>query len=250
MVDRDVTSMLDRAAGSGELPLGLTERVIARARSRRRRLLAASTGALAVVALLGGVLVVPRINPGTGGPGGPPDTAASVPLTPGQLTGLSRAAGAPVTEDQIIAVGNVGGEILVAVRREARLEERAAGGRAAEIFIDSDDGTFRRASDYLSYDFGCVDGDAVCAAVRSTGLGLFVIRRQPGGRVFVLAQAPKGRQVQVVAQGRAYPAGTAEFGTVVELEAPRPDGQLEVWVTMADGRRYRIPEAPGAMITG
>jgi hypothetical protein len=140
----------------------------------------------------------------------------------------------------VVAKGRAGDEDLVALGRVAK-----DGGKAVEIWAAAEDGPFRKLTDYLSYDLGCLTGDPVCADVlrSGAGLGLFVLRDQPDGRSFLLVQVPAGRTVEVGGQA----VGEAPGGRVVEVAAGTPPA---VRVTMPDGRRYRLPEMPGAVLVG
>ncbi|MFG1651399.1 hypothetical protein ACGFIE_15845 [Micromonospora sp. NPDC049275] len=243
MRDHEVAGLLDHAVATVELPPGLAQRVIARSRARRRRRLLLWGGTAAVV-VAAGALLLPQLGPaGSEGGGTGPSAAADVPA------GIVGADGRPVTQAQVVAVGRVGTETLVLIRREPRAGERAAGGQAAEVLTVADGGEPRRLLDYLSYDLACVDGDVVCAAIRSTGGGLGVaVARRSGGRLYVLVQAPQGRTVEVVANGVPHPVGAAPRGAVVEVVADEPYDEVQVWASTEDGRRYRIPWAPGAVL--
>ncbi|MEU4554231.1 hypothetical protein [Micromonospora violae] len=247
MRDHEVAGLLDDAVATVELPPGLARRVVAGSRARRRRHLLLTGGtAAAVVAAV--TLLLPQVGPlgrdGGGDVGGAePRAAVDVPA------GVVGSDGRAVTPEQVVAVGRAGTETLVLVKREPRAEERAVGGRAAEVWVAPDGGDARRLHDYLSYDLACIDGDVVCAAVRSTGSGLGVaVARRSGGGLYVLVQAPQGRTVEVVAGGVPYPLGPAPGGAVAEVTAAEPYDEVQVWATTADGQRYRIPWAPGAVL--
>ncbi|MEU8390362.1 hypothetical protein [Micromonospora sp. NPDC048842] len=243
MRDNEVAALLDHAVATVELPPGLARRVVTRSRARRRRRLLLSAGTAAVV-VAAGALVLPQLGPAGGEDKGTgPIAAVEVPA------GIVGPDGRPVTQAQVVAVGRVGTETLVLVRREPRAEERAAGGQAVEVLTAPDVGEPRRLLDHLSYDLACVDGDAVCAAVRSAGSGLGVaVARRSGGRLYVLVQAPRGRTVEVVANGVPHPLGAAPRGAVVEVVAAEPYEEVQVWASTEDGRRYQIPWAPGAVL--
>ncbi|RAO36361.1 hypothetical protein PSN13_01962 [Micromonospora saelicesensis] len=243
MRDNEVAALLDHAVATVELPPGLAQRVVAGSRARRRRRLLLSGGTVAVV-VAAGALLVPQLGPAGSERGGTgPTAAAEVPA------GIVGPDGRPVTQAQVVAVGRVGTETLVLIRREPRAEERAAGGQALEVLTAPDVGEPRRLLDHLSYDLACVDGDVVCAAVRSAGSGLGVaVARRSGGRLYVLAQAPQGRTVEVVANGVPHPLGAAPRGAVVEVVAAEPYEEVQVWASTEDGRRYQIPWAPGAVL--
>ncbi|MEU5904710.1 hypothetical protein [Micromonospora sp. NPDC047527] len=245
MRDHEVAGLLDHAVATVELPPDLARRVIAGSRARRRRRLLLSGGTAAAFAV--GALLLPQMGPvgrGDGEAGGAgPGAAADIPV------GIVGPDGRPLTQAQVVAVGRVGTETLVLIRREPRAEERAAGGQAAEVLIAPDAGDPRRLLDYLSYDLACVDGDVVCSTVRSTGSGLGVaVARRSGGRLYVLVQAPQGRTVEVVANGVPHPLGSAPRGAVAEVVAAEPYEEVQVWVSTADGQRYQIPWAPGAVL--
>ncbi len=144
----------------------------------------------------------------------------------------------PVPPGEVVAAGLAGDEELVVLRRTPN-----DGGQAVAIWGAVGGGPFRQLSDYLSYDLGCLTGDPVCADVLRTGggLGLFLLRDRPDGRTFLLVQAPAGRTVEV--GGRAI--GEASRGRVVQVPPGTPPA---VRVTMPDGRWYRLPEMPGAVL--
>ncbi|MET8261343.1 hypothetical protein [Micromonospora sp. NPDC005205] len=246
MRDNEVAALLDHAVATVELPPGLAQRVVTRSRARRRRRLLLSGGTVAAV-VAAGALLLPQLGPAGGGSEGGGAASSAVADVPAGIVGAD---GRPVTQAQVVAVGRMGTETLVLIRREPRAEERPAGGHAAEVLITSDGGGPRRLLDYLSYDLACVDGDAVCAAVRSTGSGLGVaVARRSGGRLYVLVQAPQGRTVEVVADGVSHPLGAAPRGAVAEVVAAEPYDEVQVWASTTDGQRYRIPWAPGAVLT-
>ncbi|MGC5317817.1 hypothetical protein ACPXB5_03635 [Micromonospora arida] len=243
MRDHEVAALLDHAVATVELPPGLAQRVVTGSRARRRRRLLLSAGMVAVV-VAAGALLLPHLGPaGSEGGGAGPIAGAGVPA------GIVGPDGRPVTQAQVVAVGRVGTETLVLIRREPRAEERVAGGQAVEVLTAPDVGEPRRLLDHLSYDLACVDGDVVCAAVRSAGSGLGVaVARRSGSRLYVLVQAPQGRTVEVVANGVPHPLGAAPRGAVVEVVAAEPYEEVQVWASTEDGRRYQIPWAPGAVL--
>ncbi|MFG1843272.1 hypothetical protein ACGFH8_33130 [Micromonospora sp. NPDC049175] len=245
MRDHEVAELLDRAVADVELPAGFTTRVVAGSRNRRRRRLLLGGGALAVLVALATPLVPANRPAGRG------TSVVDPRVEPGVLAGIVGADGTPATAERVVAVGRAGTETLVVLRRGARAEESTAGGQAAEVWIAPDGGDPRRALDYLSYDLGCLDGDQVCAEVRSTGGGLgLAVAYRSGDRFVVLAQAPEGRTIEVVADGVRHPVGAAPHGAVVEVVADEPYDDVQVWATVADGRRYRIVWEPGAVLTG
>ncbi|MET7865111.1 hypothetical protein [Micromonospora taraxaci] len=248
MRDHDVARMLDRAVATVELPAGFTTRVVADGRARRRRRRLLSGGALVVVGVMGFLLLRPGGSPGL--EGGDGVSVAGPSVEPGVLAGIIGADGRPATGAQVVAVGRTGAETVVLLRRPPRAEEAAVGGRAVEVWVAPDGGAPRRSLDYLSYDLACLDGDQICADVRSTGSGLgLAVAHRSGGRLFVLAQAPQGRTVEVVANGVRHQFGAAPLGAAVEVVADEPYAEVQVWATTADGRRYRIVWAPGAVLT-
>ncbi|MGC4812550.1 hypothetical protein ACLQ29_18650 [Micromonospora sp. DT228] len=249
MRDHEVAELLDRAVAAVELPAGFTTRVVAGSRHRRRRRLLLGGGALVVLVALATPLVTANRPAGRGSGAG--TSVVDPRVEPGVLAGIVGADGTPATAERVVAVGRAGTETLVVLRRSARAEGSTAGGQAAEVWIAPDGGDPRRALDYLSYDQACLDGDQVCAEVRSTGGGLgLAIAYRAGDRLVVLAQAPEGRTIEVVADGVRKPVGAAPHGAVVEVVADEPYDDVQVWATMADGRRYRIVWAPGAVLTG
>ncbi len=247
MNDRDVADLLERAAGSGDLPSNFTERTISRARSRRRRHAAVAVGALTAVVAAGIGLFTPVASDFIGRE--PDANAVASAVDPALMQKLSDDVHEPITADQVIATATAGEETIVVVRGTPHAAEAAGGGKRARIFIAPRGGKFYTASDYLSHEFVCYTGDAVCEATQASGLGLFFVRPQAEGRTFVLVVTPAGRQVEVVAQGRAHHVDDAARGAVVEVPHVGVNPDVSVWVRLPDGRRYRMAEAPGATIT-
>jgi hypothetical protein len=244
MTDTDMHDLLDQAASTGQLPPGFTQRVVKDAQTHRRRRVVGAAGAAAVLAAAG-FIGFQQLNTGTGGlPADHPGLNAASALA----TELSGTAGEEIDSSRILATGQAGEERLAAVRRTPNEAEAAAGGKAAEIFIASGSEPFVKALDYLSYDYGCTQGDDVCVAVQPTGLGFYVVRQQPNGGKFVLVQAPADRQISVTTSSGTLELGQVDKGTVVEVPATVAAEQIEVWAALPDGRRYRIPNAPGSTI--
>ncbi|MBO3736540.1 hypothetical protein [Actinoplanes flavus] len=243
MTDTGMHDLLDQAASTGQLPPGFTQRVVKDAQTYRRRRAIGAAGAAAVVAAAG-FIGFQQVNAGSDGLPADPDLSAAAALA----AELSGASSRTIDSNQILAVGQAGEERLVAVRRTPNEQEAAAGGKAAEIFVASGSGPFVRALDYLSYDYGCTQGDDVCVAVRPTGLGFYVVRQQADGGKFVLVQAPADRQISVTSGSDTDKVGQADEGAVVEVSSTVTPEQIEVWATLPDGRRYRIPNAPGSTI--
>lgn len=236
MHDDDVKMVMDRAAGPGELPIGLVDRVVAGARTRRRRKIAVRSGALAALGVAG-FLWAPL--------GAGKEQKPAAPATFAQeLRRLGEAVGAPVPPERVLAAADTGTESVLALRRESA----PAGEKAAEIWIARDGGPYRMVSDFLSYDSGCMAGDRVCEEVLPTGLGMYLVRQDADGRTIVLAAVPDGRRVEVVtADGAASPA-PAQRGVVTEVPAAEAN-KLKVRAYPPDGRSYVLPPAPGAVIT-
>ncbi len=153
-----------------------------------------------------------------------------------------------ISADHVLATATAGDETIVVVPGVPHAAEAAVGGKRARIFISQRGGRFFTARDYLSHEFTCYTGDAVCEATQPSGLGLFFVRPQAGGRTFVVVATPAGRRAEVVTQGRVHHIGDAAGGAVVEVPHAGPHPDVEVWVTLPDGRRYQIAESPGATI--
>ncbi|GAA0797495.1 hypothetical protein [Spirilliplanes yamanashiensis] len=233
MRDDDVRALLDRAAGPGDLPPDLAGTVVTAARARRRRRVAVAAVA-AVLAVAGGVTAALR-------PGGAPAPGPASVLAPADQELLEAGVGSPVPAERIVAAGRAGDESIVALDRPPG-EGRS--GKVAEVWVSRGGRPYELLRDHLVYDGGCLTGDAVCAEVAPTGLGMYLVRKRDG-RVFVLAQAPAGRTVAV--DGR--PAGPAPHGVVVPVEAADP-WEVQVHVVLPDGRRYRLPPQPGIVLGG
>lgn len=236
MHDSDVKVIMDRAAGMGELPVGLVDRVISGARTRRRRRIAGASGTLAVLGVAG-FLWLPL---GGGGEQEPPTQSVLAQ----DLDQLSEAMGAPVPADRVLAAADTGAESVVALRRESA----PAGEKAAEVWIARDGQPYRMVSDFLSYDSGCMDGDKVCAEVLPTGLGMYLVRQSADGRAIVLATAPDGRRVEIVTRNGPVAPVAAQRGVMTEIPAAEAN-EVRVRAYLPDGRSYFLPTAPGAVIT-
>lgn len=162
---------------------------------------------------------------------------------------LSRDTGSVVTTPQILAAGRAGDEDLVLVKRSARPEEAAAGGKAAELWVATGSGMFSRRSDYISYDLTCVAEDTVCLAERPTGLGVLVVRHLPGRGTYVFVAVPADRRVEVTTmEGQTSAAPGGSYGTVVKVETAEPE-RIRVRVELPDTKAYELPLPPGSVIT-
>lgn len=236
MRDDDMKMVMDRAAGPGDLPAGLVDRVIAGARARRRRKLGVAAGALAVLATAG-IVWAPLRAREEPAPPAPPTLAQ-------ELGRLGEAVGAPVPPERVLAAAATGAESVLVLSRASN----QPGEKAAEVWIARDGEAYRMVSDYLSYDFGCLADDQVCEEVRPTGLGLYLVRQDGDGRTFVLATAPDGRRVEVVtADGTATPV-PAQRGVLIQVRAADAN-KAQVRAYLPDGRHYVLPPAPGAVLT-
>ena len=105
--------------------------------------------------------------------------------------------------------------------------------------------------DYLSYDFACKDADAVCPRVRPGGLGFAALRRQPGGRTFVLVGATGDRPVRVTtAEGKVHQVGAVPNGAIVEVATAEP-WRTRIQVTLpSGGGSYELMLPPLGVVTG
>ncbi|PPK92286.1 hypothetical protein CLV92_11532 [Kineococcus xinjiangensis] len=235
---------------------------------RRPGVLAA--GVALTVAVLGGAAVAVAGLPGTGGgrgaavadgstaPSGSASrtdggtspaagTVAAEPVTP-LVRELSVASGHDVADRDVLVSAQVDGDRVVLLAREAREDEAAYGGRAAQLWLSRQGAPFERLSDYLSYDLSCMEGDAVCERLRPTGLGLAAVW-QDGDRSTLLVALPEGRTAQVrTAEGAPVALTAAERGSVGTVRTDLP-WDLAVDVTQA-GDTYRLPLPVGGVVTG
>ncbi len=236
MTIRVDSELFDRVVEDDKLPPAFADRVIALARARRRRKLASIAGVAAAFTLASAV-VLPRMDlPGM-------DNDANVAAT---STGVAEEIHRPA--EAILAVKDAGNEKLVVVRRDANPDEAAGGGKAVEVFIASDGEPFYRATDYLLYDYTCASDEQLCTSIQPTGLGLYFVRVQHGGRKFVFVQTPADRKVSVLEGERQHSIGSADAGAVIEISASFPESELQVWVELPDGRKYRLVDEPGSTI--
>ncbi len=235
MRDEDVKLVLDRAAGPGDLPVGLVDRVVTGARARRRRRVGVATGALALLGAAGLLWAPPPAR--TEQPPPAPPTLAQ------ELGRLGEAAGARVPPERVLAAVATGAETVLVLSRTPN----SAGGKAAEVWIARAGEPYRRVSDYLSYDFGCMVGDRVCQEFLHTGLGMYLVRQDADGRTLVLATAPEGRRVEVsTADGTVAPV-PAQRGVVTWIRAADMH-RVQVRAYLPDGRSYILPPAPGVVL--
>ena len=179
----------------------------------------------------------------------PSTGVTSVPLDPALAARAKRDLG-PEMDHGVLLAATAGDESILVVARPAAEAERIHGGRAAAVWIAGGDGPFRRAMDYLSYDFTCRVDDPVCPEVRPGGLGFLALRQQPDGRTFVLIGATGDRSVEVsTAEGTTYRVGAVPHGGVIEVTTSRPY-ETRTRVTMADGRSYELMVPPHGVVTG
>jgi len=214
--------------------------------------------AIAVAAMLVAALTGCAERPGAAKP---PSTVAegasalpstgvsSIPLEPALAARARRDLGAEL-EHGVLVAAPAGDEMILVVIRPAAEAERVHGGRAAAVWIASGGGPFRRAMDYLSYDFTCRVDDPVCPEVRPGGLGFLALRQQPNGRTFVIIGATGDRSVEVsTAEGSTRAVGAVPHGGVVEVMTSRPY-EIRTRLTMADGRSYELMVPPHGVVTG
>ncbi len=236
-----------RSAGPDHPPAASADEVVRTARAGRGRV--ATVAAVTALAVAGGVAAVLRLTDP------PPRPASAVAASPAatvlvaldedRLARLGERIGSPDVAGRIVAAGTAADESIVALARE----HGARPGKAAQIWIARGAGRYEMKTDYIGYDDGCPVGDLVCAEVRPTGLGFYVTRLRPDGRTFVLVQAPPGRTVDVVVPGATVPVGPAPHGAAVEVDTPDP-WEVEVHVTLPDGRRYRLAVPVGSVLRG
>lgn len=236
MTEEELTALLDRAAGTARPDDALPARAEARGRRliARRRAAAATAVAVAVAAVVSaGVLRLPQREPGV-----PTATPAG-----DVLRRFTEAQAVPVAD---VLVAETAGDYAVAVvRRDANAAEAAYGGKAAQLWVSRDGGAFRQVSDYLSYDFACPAGDAVCEAVRPD-IGFFAVVTTDPGRALAVVSVPPDRSVRgFTGDGARRPAG----GRVTEIAVNRPT-DLQARVATADGQEYGIPLPPGGVVAG
>ncbi|MEU7614409.1 hypothetical protein [Micromonospora sp. NPDC049204] len=247
MNDSDLRSLMDRAVEAHEVPGDLAARAVRGSRARRRRRQGTVVG-LSLLAVAAGGLVVAETDLGLRAPTASPVAPAGQDMDE-TARRLSRDSESVVTAQQVLAAGRAGDEDLVLVKRSARPEEAAAGGKSAELWVATNSGAFNRKSDYISYDFACVAEDAVCGTERSGGLGVVVVRHLPGRGTYVLVAVPAGRQIEVTtAEGRTSATPGDPHGTVVMVQTAQP-WQIKVRVQLPDTRTYQLPLPPGAVVT-
>ncbi|MFB6395719.1 hypothetical protein [Polymorphospora lycopeni] len=252
MSERDMSHLLDRAAGSGELPPGFVERVVTRGEARARRRWAPSAAA-ATAAIIVAVGVGYAVRPSE--PGGFPSGHGVAGTPTGDLTGdlvrrLRQSVGAEFATDRLLVVGAAGDETVAVLRRDARPDEAHVGGRAAEVWMARGPGMFHRAVDYISYDLGCTADDSMCPGMRPAGLGFAAIRRQPSGRTFVVVAATGSHEVTIrTAEGETKNVGPIPTGGIVEVATKHP-WQIRLEIATAPGQAYVLPIPPGGVIEG
>lgn len=247
MNESQLRSLMDRAV-EGQEPAGdLAAKAVRGSQARRRRRQGTVVGLSLAAVIVSGVGIW-RAELG----GQQPSTAASGRGAPGAdniAWRLSQDTGAVVTVEQILATGQAGDELLVLLKRPARGEEVAAGGKAAELWATTGDGKFQKKSDYLSYDFACSAGDTVCASVRARGLGALVVRHLAGRGTYVFAAVPPGRRIMVTtAEGSTEIVQSDPLGNVVQVQTAEP-WQIMVRVEISDTSTYNLPLPPGGVIS-
>ncbi|WP_019869916.1 hypothetical protein [Salinispora oceanensis] len=243
----DLRSLMERAVEAYEVPGDFAARVVRGTRARRRRRQGVVVGLSLLVVAVGG-LGVAKADLGQRAPIANQATPPEPDLDEAARR-LSRDTGSVVTAQQVLAAGRAGDEDLVLVKRSARPEEAAAGGKAAELWVATGSGKFSRSSDYISYDLACVDGDAVCPVERPTGLGVLVVRHLPGRGSYVFVAVAAGRQVEVTTvEGQTSAAPGNPYGTVVKVETAEP-WRIRVRVELPDTKAYELPLPPGGVIT-
>ncbi|WP_026184760.1 hypothetical protein [Salinispora vitiensis] len=243
----DLRSLMERAVEVHEMPGDFAARVVRGGRARRRRRQGAVVGLLLLV-IAAGWLGVAKVDLDKRTPTTSHATAPGPDLNE-TARRLSRDTGSVVTAQQVLAAGRAGDEDLVLVKRSARPEEAAAGGKAAELWVATGSGMFSRRSDYISYDLTCVAEDAVCRAERPTGLGMLVVRHLPGRGTYVFVAVPADRRVAVTTvEGRTSAVPGNPYGTVVEVDTAEP-WRIRVRVELPDTTAYELPLPPGGVIT-
>ncbi|GII90933.1 hypothetical protein [Sinosporangium siamense] len=244
MPDTDETrlsALLDRAAGPADLPPGLTARVIARSRTRRRARAALTFSAVATAAVVGGVTL-----PGLLAEPPPPPIAATTRVEEDIYTILSRDTGMKVTAEDVILSGRAGDLGSVAVlRKEANPPEAEHGGKAASLWFSRDGGRYTQVSDYISFDLACKKGDEVCDATQDDGLGFFGVLEGAGGAYYALVQVPAGRSV-TVSSDKGEDLKLEGNAGVVRVEATNP-WRVKATVTV-DTLEYGLHLPPGGVV--
>jgi hypothetical protein len=178
-----------------------------------------------------------------------PGLSQGVPLDPAFAQKLQAGAGSQIDLARVIVAGEAGDETIVVVARQASDQERAHGGRAAEMWIAKGDNAFRRVAEYLSYDLTCRTDDPVCPEVRGGGLGFTALRQQATGRVFAVVAATRDRPVEVTtAEGTVHRMGVVPHGTIIEVATAQPY-QTRVRVSLTDGRTYSLHLPPFGVVT-
>lgn len=237
MRETDLHVLMERAIEDTQLPAGLTDRVFAGARARSRRRRAGVAGLVAATACGAALVVALDLGPATAPPSSATSATVAVQPATDPLTRLAAQLGRPIDP---LVYGEAGSESLVVLPRAANEEESKAGGKAAEMWAAPQGRPFTLVSDYLSYDFGCAQGDEVCAELRASGLGFAAVRVTPQGRTFVLVALPAGRTARVAGV-------TVPTSGVVEVSAAKP-WEIEITVSAADGRSYVLPLPPGGVV--
>lgn len=252
MTERDMSHLLDRAAGSGEPPPGCVERVVTRgeARARRRWAPSAAAAIAAVIVVVGVAYALRPTEPGWSPPAHGVARTTTSDLTGDLVRRLQQSSGAEFATDRLLVIGAAGDETVAVLRRDARPDEARAGGRAAEVWVARGPGMFHRAVDYISYDLACTADDSGCASMRPDGLGFAAIRRQAGGRTFVVVAATGDHGVTIrTAEGEAMNVGPIPTGGIVEVATEHP-WQIRLEIATAPGRAYVLPVPPGGVIEG
>ncbi len=243
MTDEDLTALLDRAAGPGDLAADVPARAELRGRTllRRRRIATAAAGLAVAAALVttGAALMsftAPR----------PPDTAAAsgTAVAPAPADPVLDAFRAERDAKHVLLAGEKGRHRVVVQQRPAHTAEAAVGGKAARIFVSTDGGPFQLVSNYISYDATCRTGDQVCASI-SPLTGLFVVVPVDNGRMLAVTVVPDGFTLLGFRTdaGQWVPAA----GTLTELDATKP-WAFHARAATPDGRQYDIPLPPGGVI--
>lgn len=234
----DLRDMFDRAVEDTVLPAELGARAVAGGRARVRRRRIGLAAGLAVAVGCAALVVVPDTGRSS------PDTVA-VEADP--LREIAIQAGHPVGPGDVLVQGQAGTETLIALTRQANETERKSGGKAAELWVVEAGGSVRRVSDYLSYDFACLQGDTVCEKTRPRGLGFAAVRVTPQGEVFVAVAVPTDRTVTVTsAEGQS---NTVRTPGIVEVRTEQP-WKVKITVSLADNESYVLPLPPGGVVEG
>ncbi|WP_328470599.1 hypothetical protein OHA21_04975 [Actinoplanes sp. NBC_00393] len=230
MTEDELTTLLDRAAGPGDLPPGFTARATSRGRRRRSRHRATAAVVAAVTALTF-FLSVRSV------PDEPAPTAS--PL-------LSRfTAQVPRLADVLFAESLAGYDVVL-LREQPGQVDAATGSRAASVWL-SNGGPFRELSNYIAYGTSCYEGDFVCVSMRPE-TGFFTALTTPSGLVLAVVMLPPGSTLTGFDFRTGSRLAAAGPLTRLDLASPTAAWELRPAVQTPDGREYHLPIPVGGVV--